>query len=59
MSKTVAIVRCNCKHEQQDEMYGQGNRLANAQPSDPKSTDVTVRCTVCGTVHRINKDRLK
>lgn len=36
------LVKCNCKHAVQDEMYGYGNRMANETRSGQ------LRCTVCG-----------
>ena len=38
------IIKCTCKNEQQDKMYGKGNRVAN----QTKNSDGKVfRCTVC------------
>lgn len=46
------IVSCKCKHEQQDALYGQGRRVANAtMKGDSQERDV--RCTVCSMVQRI------
>lgn len=42
MSKEL---KCNCKSEFQDELYGKGNRLFNEIGKDQKSG---YRCTVCG-----------
>ena len=36
------IIKCGCKHPYQDEVYGQGNRVAN-----PMVKEKTYRCTVC------------
>jgi hypothetical protein len=41
----MKILKCTCKHEFQDSLYGAGNRAMN----DMKSGQF--RCTVCGTVH--------
>ena len=35
------VKRCSCKHEVQDKLYGQGNRLMNEYNKG-------YRCTVCG-----------
>ena len=43
----VKICGCNCKHEQQDSMYGKGNRVCNSTSDVP----VKWRCTVCRTEH--------
>lgn len=43
------IVKCTCQHEQQDNMYGKGNRVAN---STSKANQY--RCTVCKTL-RVEK----
>lgn len=41
------ILTCDCKHEQQDVMYGRNKRVHNAcgVPSDGSKA----RCTVCST----------
>ncbi len=40
------IYPCNCSHNQQDEMYGKGNRVHN--PCKPAKLPVKwIRCTVC------------
>ena len=41
------ILKCNCKHEQQDRMYGKGKRVHN-----PTSTEGVYRCTVCKSENR-------
>lgn len=38
------IIKCTCKHETQDVMYGAGNRIANEMRTGQ------LKCTVCGTV---------
>lgn len=38
------VKRCACKHEEQDKLYGQGNRLMNEYNKG-------YRCTVCGKEH--------
>ena len=43
MSENTKIVRCSCRHEYQDEKYGQGKRVANFSEREKK-----FRCTVCG-----------
>lgn len=47
MADATKVVPCNCKHEQQDELYGKGRRLANYSAKQGE-----YRCTVCGTNHR-------
>lgn len=39
---TSKIAKCTCKHDDQDQLYGPGNRLANETRSGQ------LRCTVCG-----------
>jgi len=41
---TTKIIKCNCKHNWQDEAYGYGNRVAN------ETRNGQFRCTVCGSV---------
>ena len=36
------IRKCSCKHEEQDELHGKGNRVFN-----PTTKDKGYRCTVC------------
>jgi hypothetical protein len=58
MKSGTAKVNCVCKHEYQDKEHGAGVRIANATQ---KATDKTVdvRCTVCGKIHTVNKERVK
>lgn len=42
---TSKLIKCTCSHEDQDKMYGQGNRMAN------EARTGQYRCTVCGTLH--------
>ncbi len=44
MSK-VAIKKCSCTHEYQDERYGKGKRVCNYSDKNDNW-----RCTVCGQV---------
>jgi hypothetical protein len=46
MAKTITLP-CTCKHESQDKLYGNGQRLHNIG-GGTKAT-VTRKCTVCGT----------
>lgn len=46
------IFKCNCKHEQQDLMYGKGLRVFN--PKGKGNSLDGYRCTVCGKT--LNKD---
>jgi len=41
---TTKIVRCTCKHDTQDVMYGIGNRVANEMRTGQ------LKCTVCGVI---------
>ena len=51
MKNTTKVV-CKCSHAQQDKMYGPQVRVANLmRPKDKTYSEV--RCTVCGTVHRV------
>lgn len=38
------ILKCNCKHESQDKIHGQGNRVHNPCGGNKKGQ---FRCTVC------------
>lgn len=40
------VMRCNCQHEFQDEVYGPGMRLFNEKVSGNKVNGY--KCTVCG-----------
>jgi hypothetical protein len=53
MSKTVLIVKCGCKHNHQDELYGAQNRVANlSTKSHNKITNqADFVCTVCNSKH--------
>ena len=39
------ILKCNCEHKSQDELYGKGMRVFN------KSTK-GLRCTICGNLKK-------
>lgn len=39
------VMKCNCQHESQDELYGKGMRLFNECTVNGKDG---YRCTVCG-----------
>lgn len=41
---STKIIRCNCVHKTQDELYGAGNRVANEMRNGQ------FRCTVCDTI---------
>jgi hypothetical protein len=41
---STKIIKCTCKHDVQDVMYGVGNRIANEMRTGQ------LKCTVCGTV---------
>ena len=43
------IKRCTCKNEQQDKMYGKGNRVHNLKEKVHGRAQ-EYRCTVCGSV---------
>lgn len=45
------IHKCSCQHEQQDKLYGKGNRVHNE--CNPKASSKSIRCTVCGSVKTI------
>lgn len=58
MSKTVAFVKCGCKHDYQDKKYGSQVRVANATAKGDQQS-IEVRCTVCTTTHRVSTSSLK
>ena len=41
------ILKCTCKHQQQDRLHGTGKRVFNLTLI--KSSPPTYRCTVCDT----------
>lgn len=43
------IIRCTCKNEQQDKIYGENMRVHNSK-SDPEKNGY--RCTVCQKENR-------
>lgn len=58
MAHGTAKVLCKCPHEFQDATYGKNVRIANAtEKSNEQKIDV--RCTVCRTVHSVNKSQVK
>lgn len=62
MKSGSAIILCKCTDglaaKYQDKLYGEQRRVACAtQKGD--STTQDVRCTVCGTTHRINQSQVK
>lgn len=42
------IKKCTCKHNYQDKIHGQGNRVHN--PTKGRGSNVEWRCTVCNSV---------
>jgi len=44
------VMPCSCRHVNQDEMYGKGQRLHNGTLKTPGSVVPGWRCTVCGAV---------
>jgi len=47
--KTMAIIKCNCKHDFQDERYGKSNRVHNYAVA-VNSKNGGWRCTVCAAI---------
>jgi len=47
------IAKCvkNCKHEAQDKLHGNGNRVHNPALSKAGTSKTKWRCTVCGAEH--------
>lgn len=41
------ITQCECNHEDQDKMYGKGNRVFNKTAKTPGTS---YRCTICGNI---------
>lgn len=48
---TTQIVKCKCKHEQQDAIHGEGKRVANHCAKAQHLGMKAARCTVCSTLH--------
>jgi len=61
MNNGTAKIQCSCKHAQQDEMHGKGTRIANTLKKNQldKSTEIQVRCTVCGAIHRVDESQVR
>lgn len=49
MAEGTIILKCSCKHEEQDKMYGPGLRVHNV------NTKGEAFCTVCSPSYRRNK----
>lgn len=45
---------CNCKHESQDKIYGQGKRLFNVAKDGQE-----LRCTVCNNIRKVGSTEKK
>ena len=58
MAHGTARVPCKCAHEYQDTRYGKGVRVMNATEKQNENK-VDVRCTVCKSVHTVNKSQVK
>jgi len=48
MNGTI-VINCDCKHDNQDLLYGKGRRVANYKGGE--STSNKCSCTVCGKEH--------
>lgn len=46
LSAHPKIMRCECKHESQDELHGKQQRVHN--PCKKQGPGIGYRCTVCG-----------
>jgi len=40
------LIKCSCKHEYQDKLYGNYIRVGNQSGKDPTK----IKCTVCGNI---------
>lgn len=49
MKEGTTILKCNCEHEDQDQMYGKGMRVHNVNSKGEAF------CTVCSPSYRRNK----
>ena len=47
------ISKCKCKHDGQDKLHGQGNRVFNRTAKAITKEVYEHRCTVCGAVHKL------
>lgn len=54
--KTTRKILCKCIHEFQDKQYGKQIRLCNLTTKSNSPTQDVIRCTVCGTLHQVNKE---
>jgi hypothetical protein len=50
----VKVLKCSCRHDYQDSIYGVGMRVMNPAPSDKPKEYV---CTICE--RRVSIDNLK
>lgn len=44
---STQIIKCRCRHEYQDQLYGRGNRVHNPVGNGSWT------CTVCGLPHTV------
>lgn len=54
--KTVEILKCNCKHEYQDQVYGTNMRVHNrgVVKGTKENPYAEYTCTVCGKSQQVN-----
>ncbi len=45
----MKVLKCNCKHAYQDELYGHNMRAHNVVP---QPSSVEYRCTVCNSTRK-------
>ena len=55
--ETIKILTCNCKHEQQDKLYGKNKRVCNrgVVKGTKENPYANYKCTVCTTQHFTTK----
>lgn len=56
MDNQTMIIVCDCKHDDQDQMYGKGRRVHNRSKDKTSGRWENARCTVCGKVVRATQE---
>lgn len=51
----TVVLKCGCKHADQDSRYGSGNRVHNVRGAKKKGQAV---CTVCKTEHPMGERKV-
>lgn len=56
---STVVTSCKCKHEFQDQKYGQQNRVMNTTDKKAGPGNVVVRCTVCKSEKEVRESLVR